>query len=225
MLISLHMPKVAGNSFLHTLERHFGAGLAKDYVDMSRIQDYLAGKVHPTQLCDAGYSESECARLQCIHGHFLPAKYLKIRANCKSAKFVTWLRNPVERLVSHYNFFMRSYDPLTAGPLFKRIVEESWSLEKFCFSSEYKNFYKKYLWGFPVGYFDFIGIVERYDEDLQRFGKRYFGIEAYSCRVNCAIDGSVSNYNVDPVFRREVESYHSEDMELYKQILESSSDI
>ena len=45
----------------------------------------------------------------CIHGHFLPVKY-RIALARRPAHYVTWLRDPVERIASHYAFWRRDYD-------------------------------------------------------------------------------------------------------------------
>ncbi len=221
MVISLHIPKVAGNSFLRALERQYGAALHRDYSDMPKIQRYLSGDISPIHASELHITELDHDPPQCIHGHFLPAKYLTYRANA-NVRFITWLREPVDRLVSHYNFFFRTYDPQTAGPLFKRIVEERWTLEKFCFSDEYRNVYSKYLWNFPLENFDFIGISEYYDEDLRRFSENFLQRPLNSYRLNCATEGKTGQYMLDSGFRRQVESFHYKDVELYRMALENN---
>jgi hypothetical protein len=52
VLISLHVQKTAGNSFLQALETKFGEGLRNDYSDMSRKQQYLAGNLSPQELAE-----------------------------------------------------------------------------------------------------------------------------------------------------------------------------
>lgn len=44
MIVSLHLPKTAGSSFLFALQNVFGAGLRLDYGDMGKLQTYFAGK-------------------------------------------------------------------------------------------------------------------------------------------------------------------------------------
>ena len=47
-------------------------------------------------------------------------------------RFVTWLREPLQRLVSHYYYWQRSYDPAAddTSSLHRRVVEEAWTLQK-----------------------------------------------------------------------------------------------
>ena len=218
MLISLHLPKTAGSSFLRALEAIFGKDLLQDYSDMSNIQQYLSGNISAHEVCDCAKVQPDWIHRQCIHGHFLPAKYLAARDKC-SMTFVTWLRDPVERLMSHYHYFKRSYDPKTAGPLFRKVVEEDWTLKRFCFSEEYRNLYAKYLWNFPCESFDFIGLTEFYEDDLRYLSERFLNVKLDACKLNCAIDGETGRYEVDAGFRREIEEFHSEDMALYKRVL------
>ena len=217
LLISLHLPKTGGNSFLQALEAAFGPGLKQDYADMSRIQAYLAGELAPESLAQA-QSDILAPGMRCIHGHFLPAKYLPLQRD-HEVRFVTWLRDPVERLVSHYYFFRRSYDPNTAGPLFRRIIEEGWSLERFCLSEEYRNLYSRYLWHFPYEAFDFIGLIEAYDEDLEYFSSRFLGRKLEALRLNAATDSERNERKIDPGLRREIEDFHAQDVSLYRRAL------
>ena len=221
MLISLHMPKTAGNSFRTALESAFGDSLRLDYSDMSKIQEYLSGNVLAENLTEH-LSVELSPNLRCIHGHFLPAKFLPFK-NRYAMQFITWLRNPVDRLFSHYNFFRRSYDPKAAGPLFRRIIEENWSLERFCFCEEYRNLYGKYLWNFPWDNLDFVGLTEFYEDDLEFFSKRFLGTKVEALRLNCAVNGDSDNNAIDSGFRREVENFHSEDMALYNRALHDRS--
>lgn len=220
MLISLHLPKTAGNSLLLALNSAFGEkNLFQDYSDMIRIQEYLAGKLSAQETFEGQNRQDVMANYQCIHGHFLPAKYFSLLKKT-DLKFITFLRNPVERLISQYHFFQRSYDPQTAGPLFRKIIEENWSLEQFCFSEEYHNIYSKYLLGFSYESFDFIGLTEFYEDDLLYFSDKLLQVKLDSHKVNCAVDNKVGDYKVDSGFRREVESFHSKDMTLYTRVLQ-----
>ena len=69
-------------------------------------------------------------KIKCIHGHFLPSKYIDLKNN-KNVVFVTWLRDPLERLGSHYNYWKRAYNEKTSAPLHKKVVEEDLVKEDF----------------------------------------------------------------------------------------------
>src|SRR5262245_14846112 len=146
MLISVHLPKTAGTSFGQSLADHFGDRLFKDYDD-SPLNTAPMWRRASAVLGGLGNSVTSLNRHDCIHGHFLPIKYLWLR---RPVRFITWMRDPVERLASHYEFWRRSYHPHRSQPLHRRVVEEDWSFERFYRSPEMKDVYTQFLWGFAL---------------------------------------------------------------------------
>jgi len=126
------------------------------------------------------------------------------------------MRNPVERVHSNYYYWKKTYNP-RSDPLHRRVVEEDWSIERFCLSPELKIFYSQFLWGFPLDYFDFIGITEFYEDDIAYFGQHYLGANTKVKRLNVRTN---SAYQIDRSFRNEIEAFHDRDMDLYHKALE-----
>lgn len=215
MIVSLHLPKTAGSSFKKSLHSHFGDALFSDYDDrplnmsaLDRQKSALEASLQNRNLDLSG--------IDCIHGHFLPMKYLYM-ATAREVKFVTWLRNPVDRLLSHYNYWQQDCDLKAVTALRRKVIEESWSLENFCLADELKNFYGTFLWAFPISNFDFIGITEFYQEDFSYFSRHYFGREMAPERVNI---GRPAEYSIDSSLRKKIEGFHQQDMALYQYALE-----
>jgi hypothetical protein len=130
------------------------------------------------------------------------------------------MRDPVERLASHYHFW-KSYDqPDPTHPLWRRFLEEQWSFERFCAAPELRNVYCQFLWGFPLDRFDFIGITEHFDEDIEFFSKHFLDgpVAIHRLNVNSARTGGA--YVTNSKLRREIESCHKKDMALYCQAVE-----
>jgi len=172
MLISVHLPKTAGSSFGLILKKEYEGKILLDYED--RPINTTVVTRHQKALADTqGNRNQDFGEIQCIHGHFMPTKYLLLK-QLGTAKFICWLREPPARMLSHYNFCQRTYriNP-EKGALHCKVVKEKWSLKQFCFSREMQSFYAQFLWGFPVELFDFSGITERFDEDLQTFGRTF----------------------------------------------------
>jgi len=213
MLVSVHLPKTAGSSFGQVLSGHFGAALRHDYADFplhapawkrcSAALGYTltGGRVPPD--------------VRCIHGHFLPLKYRWLRDPNEPVRFVTWLRHPVERLVSHYYFWLDHPELADDAPLHQQMLEENWSLERFCLAPSLRNSYGRFLWGFPPRHFDFIGITEHFDSDLQDFSRRFLGNPTAPPRINTGRAAARRNA-LSPSRRRQVENFHHRDMALYE---------
>jgi hypothetical protein len=224
LIVSLHMPKTAGNSFKAVLDEHFEAALKNDYADypinvtpQERHRQAVAG-------CLAATVE-EYSEIRCIHGHFLPIKYLLL-ADMRPTVFVAWMREPLARLVSHYHYWYDAYNPASPDtrPLHRRVVEEQWSLEKFCLSSDMRNLYSQYLWGFPLERFDFIGITEDYERDLRAFSLGYLGSELQVRLVNQRKSPPASGIEeLTGRLRSRVEKWHAADIELYQRALAASA--
>jgi|DewCreStandDraft_4_1066084.scaffolds.fasta_scaffold72890_2 hypothetical protein len=217
MLISVHLPKTAGSSFRKSLAEHFGERLFEDYGD--RPINTPPFRRNLQALCRAMlYGAKSFRGIECIHGHFLPLKYAALRFR-QQTRWVTWLRDPADRLVSHYHYFQRTYTPAAPSRLQRRMVEEQWSLERFCLCRELRNFYSQFLWGLPRGWFDFIGLVEHYAEDMRDFARALLGVALPMYEENVNADKQSRGYTVDPELRKQIEAWHARDVALYRQAL------
>jgi hypothetical protein len=217
MIVSVHLPKTAGSSLRVVLERHFGSRLLLDYADLP-INTPAAIRNRKALQDAASLNNRNYGAYGCIHGHFLPAKYLPLKESI-GALFVTWLRDPLERMCSHYNFWKRTYDPYSAPALHRRVVEESWSLEQFCFAAELKNFYAQFTWGFRAEFFDFIGITEHIDEDMTVFARRFLGTELKEVPTANVAPSDNSTEFLGANFHRQFRDFHEEDYRIYQAAL------
>lgn len=221
ILISVHLPKTAGTSFQDSLRAAYGDRLQLRYEErpLHRGVRERQRRVVLGALQHAVFGLQDDSA-DCIHGHFLPASYRRIRGR-SPVRYVTWFRNPVDRLVSHYHYWLRSYDPARAGTLHRQVVEENWSLEAFALAPALRNLYSAFLWRFPIDRFDFIGLTEHYSEDLRYFSEHLLGQPVPEARNNTSPDGGESSERIDGELRQQIEEYHSKDMALYRQALES----
>ncbi|MEB8430926.1 hypothetical protein OO007_01720 [Cocleimonas sp. KMM 6892] len=222
MLISIHLPKTAGSSFASSLNEHFGKALLKDYKDLPLHHSSLNRNKHAIIQSSFNYFR-DFDNIQCIHGHFLPLKYRFHKVE-KDFKYVTWLREPAERLASQYFYMKRHYshEKAITQPLLKRIVEEKWSLERFCLGPELRNTYSKFLWGFPTKKIDFIGIVENYDNELNFFSETFLknnALSPYKQNINPTTNNQ-SYFSDNPKLKSRITQYHAKDYKLYKAAIE-----
>ncbi|MDE0952831.1 MAG: sulfotransferase family 2 domain-containing protein [Halioglobus sp.] len=221
MIISLHSPKAGGISFKELLHTHFGTGFMPDYKDRPISKSLGERRADVKQFHErfelekANYKKTN---VQCIHGHFLPYKYSKLISDPNTI-FVTWLRDPLERLASHYHFWQRDYNEETAGALRKKMMKESWSFEKFCFSEDVKNIYSQFLWSFPIEQFDFIGITEHFDSDAIYFANNFLKLDNIKIERSNVNPSKKKSYYSDSNFIKKLREFHSKDYELYNYAL------
>lgn len=219
MLISIHLPKTAGSSFARSLNECFGETLLKDYADLPLHHSTIARNKHAIVESSRNYFK-DFGNTQCIHGHFLPLKY-RFNKFSSTFKYVTWMREPAERLASQYYYMKRNYTPEKAlnQPLLKKMIDEEWTLERFCLGPELNNTYSKFLWGFPLKQFDFIGIVEDYDSELSYFSNHILKRQLSPHKENQNNNMKHDNYITDANFKNEIVSYHCKDYDLYHNAL------
>ena len=231
MLISVHLPKTAGTSFERSLRRHFGAQLERRYADKPLHHHPLRRNLRAAREGLCGRHRQEAAGPACIHGHFLPLSYRHL-AHRADVRFVTWLREPIDRLLSHYHYWRRAADSDARDTLQdpmqdkvqRRMREENWSFEQFAQRRELRNVYRAFLWGFPVERFDFIGITEHYASDLREFGQRFLDRDlcpAEENRTPAHRAGAASEgYSIDRGLRERLERIHARDLSLYRYALD-----
>ena len=216
-LVSVHLPKTAGTSFGKSLLDRFGDAFLRDYGDRAiskpEFERHKLALLSSIEIANKGLGN-----VSCIHGHFLPVKYLLL-GTLEKLTFITWMREPVDRMISHYNFWQRAYDPATAAPHHRQVIEERWTLEDFCLSPRFRNLYSQYLWAFPLDNFAFIGITEHYEDDLAYFGDHVLGVRLRTERLNTA-EIKTSPPRVDAALRRRIEKFHEADCCLYRRALE-----
>jgi hypothetical protein len=224
MLISVHMPKAGGMSFRSLLEMHYGNRFMHDYSDLP----INTPPEERHKMAEASFEKSSQTlkwkfkhrKVSCIHGHFIPYKYAGLVGK-KNVQFVTWLRDPLERLASHYHFWFRHYNAeTTPGLLHRKVVEENWSFEDFCFSEEMKNFYAQFLWKFPITQFDFVGITEHFDEDIHYFAKQFLGRESIEIPATNQNPTKPTSYFEEADLVKKLKDFYAEDYRIYEAALE-----
>lgn len=207
---------------MHLLKEHFSNAMLEDY-------DYPIHDSEKRRHQKAEWSKSWNAlsskwffkfrKTECIHGHFLPYKY-DFFYESGDHTFVTWLRDPFERMESHYHYWKQHHQKMEKRPLLKKFLQEDWTLEEFAFCREIQNIYSLFLWNFPIQRFQFLGVTEFFEEDLLFFSEHYLGrsdIEIPEKNMNTEKRKVKSK---DPGFIREFKEFHAEDYEIYNYALE-----
>ncbi len=216
-LVSVHLPKTAGSSFRTSLESIFKQRFQKDYqgsgIALSAFERNKKTLTESLHIAEQGVKHYDC-----VHGHFMPAKYLLLN-DIVPLTFITWMREPIARLISHYNYWHQAYNPDTSAPHHRQVIEENWSLEKFCLSEPFRNIYTKYLWGFPLENFAFIGITECYAKDFRYFTEKYLNTSLPIQWENMSKKPDAASTTFDPEVLKAIKDFHAEDIALYQRAL------
>lgn len=217
MIISVHLPKTAGSSFRALLERRFGDRLLLDYDDRPLAHSDEVRNAAAVELSSSDHA-GILAEYDCVHGHFLPLKY----AGLKNATFITWMRDPVERYVSHYLFWKRNWEEQAIAPRnpgLKSLLEGGGAfpdMEEFLQMPEFLNVYARFLWNFDLGRFSFIGFVETRQASLARLATSLGWADASDVMLNVNPDRARDGYEVAQGLREQIAAANGEDVDLYQ---------
>jgi len=119
-----------------------------------------------------------------VHGHFSPAQFWSAGRN---AKMIMWLRDPVERIASYYDFWL-GMEP-HGNPNHDEFLRSDMTLAEFARWEPIRTeFERHFVAGLAPDDFFFIGITERYEEDLARLA----GLLGWSST------GAVARTNITP---------------------------
>lgn len=215
--LMVHIPKTAGTSFRKSVREIFGDSMILDYGDKP-LKVNRWKRNWQTWLQGRRSKALEIADNTCIFGHYMPLKYSQL-VRTRTYRSITWLRDPIERMVSHYNFIFEHHRVRQLGPGQSNVVDEKWTLEQFMFSPRYRNYSSQFLWGVGLKAFDFVGLVEHYEEDLLEFGKQFFGRTLSPHQEKQSQTRQPCPFLDDPQLRSVAERFHARDMRLYRQAL------
>jgi hypothetical protein len=202
MVISIHIPKCAGTSFHLALRAVYG----------DRLQLNYGGAFH------RGQAEAWAvpANVECIHGHFLADTFV---GRFPSARLVTWVRDPIERVVSNYHHCLRAPD--LRDDCCRRLHEERLTLVEFAELDWMRNTMARYLAGRAVTDFAGVGIAECFDESLAMF-RRELGWNQPIPAVppaNTNPGRLTPVYDLDAATRRRLTDLNAADLVLYQEAL------
>ncbi len=226
-LISVHMPKTAGSSFRDLLLRIYGEeGLVWDYHDTPLDPAVLYNTDRDAWLLKSReFIERLGAPKRAIHGHFPLRKYVGYLPN---AKRITWVRHPVDRLLSHF-FMWRTRDDLPDHTLYRQVRLSQMDLSEFAKIPMVRNVMTRvFLHNVPVSSLFFIGVQEHYRKDVKEL-KALMGWPAIRIdRTNVQRDPDYASFKQEVLNDRRLMALltdlNSEDMSFYEAVLASRDD-
>lgn len=203
MIISIHIPKCAGVSFQNALKEIYNKDYQGDYKDKLDSKEYQKNQI-PTKI-------SIKKGVKVIHGHFQAIKYIDKYPN---ATYITWLRDPIERIASHYYFWKRVPDKKNSTCM--EMVNNDYTLLEFARMSEIKNLQSFCISPLNFSNFGFLGITEYYYQNtvlLKKALKLKKDIPLMADNINPKTKGS--KYDIDEKTRSEIKRIHRKDVLLY----------
>lgn len=153
-LISVHIPKTGGVSFRNILSARYGADFVQKYWQLTDAAGQVLTEVP--------------ASARCIHGHFVASD---LAAQFPASAVVTWVRDPVERVLSSYHYRLR--EPDWQHPVCWELHEKKLTLTEYAALDLVRNEMTRFMGTMQPADFDFIGIMEDYDEALVRFAAQF----------------------------------------------------
>ncbi len=210
-LLSLHIPKTAGTSFYSTLEESYGFSKVSRFDIKPNIDQILLNHLP--------YTESVLpSTFEVLHGHFAIDKMYSLFPASQQYPMITWLRHPVERVLSNYfylkerlQFFMKEHEQNRA--ILDKMMK---TIEEFAATPINQNRMSSFTAAKPLEDFLFVGIQEFYQEDLTYLGqllKRH--LVAFEVNKTAKKESQI-----DPSIIQMIEHYNAADMALYAQALE-----
>lgn len=207
-LISVHIPKTAGTSFRNTLKTVYGEQQVVR-LDIDLVHSVL-------KINEQSFEEKRLHKKhQVIHGHFSPTllkAHFKIEPDIP---FITWLRNPVDRVISNYYYLeKRLKEELNeTGKGLNILSKMQRSLIEYAGAEANRNRMSKFLAGKPLKEFLFVGLTEYYSEDLVDLSSALGWEDFKELRHN--VTGT--DYSIVPQdVRDEIKKLNKEDEALYQ---------
>ena len=197
-LLFLHIPKTAGTSFRVAAKNPFwGLKVYTDYGDRSSSSRFIR-KCYKKKDFSPIATISEKKTI--LVGHFFLKKY----ANYYPVQnVITFVREPVQRILSHYHYMIRTN-------------RYEGSLESFVGDKRYQNIQSRSFSNYPIESIGFIGITEKYFESLLLINK-YYSLKLRVKHVNKNKKMRNTCYDEDEDLISLIKEHNEEDIKIYNK--------
>ena len=198
----VHIPKTAGTSFRKSAERYFGCDyVVYDYsLKSGETSDLVVRTIYEKAdpfLFDHSFS-NRSQKFMCGHVHAI--KYVHLFG---VAQTVTFLRDPIQRVISEYDHFVRNYDYTGDFPSFYR-------------KPHFTNRLSRILYRVPLESMGFVGLTEEYHSSLLLLNEQYATDIEYSA-VNIGRKSEEKEYEISEDEIAELQQLNLHDLDLYQR--------
>ncbi len=204
-ILYVHIPKTAGTSFRMAAQEYYGSNhVFWDYgVESQETSQEVIDTVYNLKEPYRFYSILSDHPYSFLSGHFHLAKYIALYDTLNVVSFV---RDPVRQVVSHFNHFctQHSYDK---------------PLSSFIQEPRFINIQSKHLGHRHIGLLGFLGLCEKFEESIILFNDNY-GTKLESSHLNSAHDGAINYSDIDCELIDRIQCLNENDLKLYKSACE-----
>ncbi|AJY51404.1 MULTISPECIES: sulfotransferase family 2 domain-containing protein [Halomonadaceae] len=196
----VHIPKTAGTSFRKAAEEFYSAShVVYDYSPASEETSPLILEwVYEKGDWLSCYHALEQANIAFLSGHVHARKYIHLFGISQT---VTFLREPVQRLVSEYNHFVRHHG-------------YQGDLASFYRKPQFINRQTKMLQRVPLEGIGFLGLTEEYEASLAMLNQLY-GVNIPSVAMNMGRKDTHQGYELPEAQLEEIRSLNQDDINFY----------
>ncbi|BBB25592.1 sulfotransferase family 2 domain-containing protein [Amphritea japonica] len=201
----IHIPKTAGTSFRKAAEKYYGLEhVCYDYSPSSReSSDIVIQEVYENNDNFSFFKKLDDNSIEFLSGHVHACKYIDIFGARNS---VVFMRDPIQRVVSEYNHFVRNFN-------------YEGDFESFYTKPQFINRLKKLLTGVPYQAIGFVGLTESYSSSLDQINERYSTMIP-DLELNKGRSYTHEPYKLDIEVINRLEAINQEDIDLYRQCVD-----
>ena len=205
-IISLHIAKTGGKTFVNLMKDLYGN---EKVIRFRKVKYEVLNNDYSIEL------KNEASIFNVLHGHFLYNEVKDIHLN-SNAKVITWLRDPVERVISRYFYLQKRIEQ---DPNHIQKEKKDMGLLNYAALPSQRNVMSQYVNGIAIENLFFIGILEYFDQSIEEF-KQLFN---FTNKVEIPWDNNnqeyKSKYAVSQEERNEILNLNKKDLELYNMVL------
>lgn len=206
--IFVRVPRTASTNFTGILSHIYKGKVIRDLVwqkmpAKERTNNLKNGKYF-YDFNNMSFPDKNMRKYSLIEGHFLSTKYKDFH---DEYDFVTFLRDPVERLISHFNIIPSRQDRLKID------------IRKF--ADIYKNFHKALIG--DLSQYTFIGITEMFNYSVNQFYEKFDIPSEKRLNIRKRSKIRINNHKrgVSKSDRDYIRKINAEDYEIYNSVKKS----
>jgi hypothetical protein len=212
MILSVHVPKAAGNSFRECLAAKYGTRMMGDYGDWAGFDVPEANERRALRTAEMRARGPELLeKYDVIHGHFVADKYAGL---FPTTEYVAFFREPYQQALAHYYFLLRN--PQREHPEEKMFHEAKMSLPEYLEWDAFRNHQSQFLGSVSIDDFAMVGMSTKFAQSISMFGA-IFGCDLGEERFFNVNHERTGEYPVTADTMKLVEKYRAADIELYRR--------